>query len=282
MEKRVLGKTGRKLSLVGFGGIVVTDVEPDDAKKIVARAIHRGVNYFDVAPTYGNAQERLGPALEPIRKDVFLACKTAERTALKAEEDIEKSLEALRTDSFDLYQIHGVRGTEDVDAIMAPGGVIETLIGAREKGLARFLGFTAHSEEGAIELMRRFDFDVMVFPFNFVTWYRGRFGHRAIEEARKRGVGIAALKALAKRAWREGEERLEKAWYKPVDTPEEAALALRWTLSLPGVTAAVSPGCAELLWWACDAADRFTPVTAAESEALAKQAESLETIFPQG
>jgi aryl-alcohol dehydrogenase-like predicted oxidoreductase len=281
MEKRVLGKTGAKLSVVGFGGIVVMDTDPADARRFVAKAIHRGVNYFDVAPTYGNAQERLGPALEPFRKDVFLACKTIKRTRLEAAERLQESLEMLRTDHVDLYQLHGVTTMDEVDTITAPGGALETFIEAREMGLTRFLGFSAHSEEAALALMERFDFDSVLFPLNFVTWNKGKFGPRVLKAAQKRGMGILALKALAKRPWRDGEEKKwPKCWYCPVDTPEEASLALRWTLSLP-VTAAVSPSHAELLWLACDAADKLAPITKPESDSLARQAASLDTIFPE-
>ena len=139
-----------------------------------------------------------------------------------------------------------------------------------------------HSEEAALALMERFDFDTVLFPFNFVTWYHGEFGPRVLDAAKKRGMGILALKALCKRPWRDEAEKKAwpKCWYKPVDTPEEASLALRWTLSLP-VTAAVSPSHAELLWWACDAADKFTPLSKGESEELARKAGTLGTIFPE-
>jgi len=281
MEKRVLGKTGVKLSVVGFGGIVVTDTDPADAARFVAKAIRRGVNYFDVAPTYGNAEARLGPALEPFRKDVFLACKTVKRTRDEAAEQLVNSLKVLRTDYVDLYQLHGVTTADEVDTITTPGGALEAFIEAREMGLTRFLGFSAHSEEAALALMERFDFDTVMFPLNFVTWYKGKFGPRVYDTARKRGMGILALKALAKRPWKAGEEkRWPKCWYAPVDTPEEASLALRWTLSLP-VTAAVSPSHAELLWWACAAADNFTPITKKETDKLAKEAAVLDTIFPE-
>nr|MBC8191083.1 aldo/keto reductase [FCB group bacterium] len=120
MEKRKLGKTDEYLSIVGFGGIVLTDEEPENAKQIVATAVEeRGINYFDVAPSYGNAEERLGPALEPYRDSVFLACKTGKRDAKGAEEELHQSLKYLRTDHFDLYQFHGVSSMEDVEKIMA-------------------------------------------------------------------------------------------------------------------------------------------------------------------
>ena len=108
MEKRAYGNTGEHLSIVGLGGILVSQIEPDEAKALVREAIDRGVNYFDVAPSYGNAEERLGPALEPFRKEVFLACKTTCRDRQSATAELHNSLKILRADHFDLYQLHAV------------------------------------------------------------------------------------------------------------------------------------------------------------------------------
>ena len=281
MEKRLLGKTGEMLSVVGFGGIAVMDEEPGVASRLVAQAAEeRGINYFDVAPTYGNAEERLGPALEPYRKSVFLACKTEKRTAEEATAALHESLKRLRTDHFDLYQLHAVTTMEEVEQITGPGGALETFVKAREQGLVRHLGFSAHSEEAALALLERFEFDSMLFPVNWVCWHQGHFGPRTLETAQKKGVGILALKALAKRKWKEGEEhKWSKTWYSPVDTFEEVSSALRFTLSRP-VTAAVSPGHAELLWWACDVADQFTPLSREEEAEVARRSAGLDPIFP--
>ena len=281
MEKRVLGQTGEALSVVGFGGIVVAKEEPSAANRLVAQAVERGVNYFDVAPSYGNAEERLGPALEPYRSSVFLACKTGERTREEASEELRGSLKRLRTDHLDLYQLHGVNTLEEVDRIMGPGGAMEAFVEAREQGLVRYLGFSSHAEEAALALLDRFEFDSVLFPFNWVCWHRGDFGPRVLEKAREKGVGILALKALAKTTWKEGEERKwPKCWYAPVENPEEASLALRFVLSKP-ITAAPSPSHAELLWWACDAADRFEPLSEEEAARVARLSEGLEPIFPK-
>lgn len=282
MEKRKLGKTGEQLSVVGFGGIAVKDEAPGTASQLVGRAIaERGINYFDVAPSYGNAEERLGPALEPYRNGVFLACKTGKRMAAEAEQELYQSLENLRTDHLDLYQLHAVKTQEDVDTILGPGGALETFVKAREKGLVRFLGFSAHSEEAALRLMDAFDFDTILFPFNWTCWHKGKFGPPVLARANEKGMGILALKTLAKRRWKDGEKRKwSKTWYSPVDTYEEASLAVRFTLSKP-ITAGTSPGHAELLWWMCDAADSFTPLTEKEDAELARRSQDLDPIFPQ-
>jgi predicted aldo/keto reductase-like oxidoreductase len=267
--------------MIGFGGILVMDEDPPTASRLVAEAVDRGINYFDVAPTYGNAEERLGPALEPYRKSVFLACKTEKRTAAEATEALHGSLEHLRTDYFDLYQLHAVTTMEEVEQILGPGGALEAFVQAREEGLVRYLGFSAHSEEAAVALLDGFGFDSILFPFNWVCWHKGKFGPRALEKAQQKGVGILALKALAKRKWKEDEEhKWSKAWYAPVDTFGEASLAVRFTLSKP-LTAAVSPGHVELLRWACDTVDQFTPLTEEEDALLAERSQGLDPIFPQ-
>ena len=282
MKKRGLGKTGEFLSIVGFGGIAVKDEDPAAAKQLVAKAVEeRGINYFDVAPSYGNAEERLGPALEPYRDSVFLACKTEKRTAVEAEGELNQSLKRLRTDHLDLYQLHSVRTLEEVEQILGPGGALETFVKARDQGKTRFLGFSAHSEEAALALMDGFDLDTILFPFNWVCWYQGGFGPPVLEKAQEKGMGILALKTLAKRRWKEGEKRRwTKTWYCPVDTFEEALLAVRFTFSKP-ITAGTSPGHAELLWWMCDAADQFAPLSEQEDAELARRSEGLEYIFPQ-
>src|SRR5512136_1739386 len=117
LERRLLGRTGERLSIIGFGGIVVMDATPEQAAQRVREAIEAGVNYFDVAPTYGNAEDMLGPALEPYRKGVFLACKTEERTKEGAGAAIDRSLKKMRTDHFDLYQHHAVTRLDEVDKI---------------------------------------------------------------------------------------------------------------------------------------------------------------------
>lgn len=282
MQKRMLGKTGEMLTVVGFGGILVMNEEQPVADRLVARAVEElGINYFDVAPSYGDAEIKLGPALEPYRKQVFLACKTGERLAEGAQRELDQSLRRLRTDHVDLYQFHAVSKPEDVAQITGPGGALEVFLKAREQGKARYLGFSAHSEDAAIELMKHLDFDSVLYPVNWTSWLKEGFGPKLFKAAQEKGMGILALKAMAKRRWQEGEPRKwPKCWYSPVDTYEEAVLGLRFTLS-KGVTAAVSPGHAQFLEWMCEAEKTLTPLTAPDEAALAERAHELAAIFPQ-
>ena len=281
MEHRTFGNTGERFSVVGFGGIIVMNETEDAAKRYVAQAIERGVNYFDVAPSYGDAEVQLGPALQPYRERVFLACKTGERTREGSRTELKRSLERLKTDHFDLYQLHGITTMEDVEKVTGPDGALQTLKQARNDGTVRYVGFSAHAEEPAIELLRRFDFDSILFPINWTCWLRNGFGQKLLGEAERLGIGRLCLKALAKRKWADDQEHKKwpKCWYCPVESPQEASLALRFTLSLP-VTAAVSPGHADLLWWACDAAEGLLPLSDAERDKLRTAAEQLDPIFP--
>jgi aryl-alcohol dehydrogenase-like predicted oxidoreductase len=279
IEKRSLGKTGEKLSVIGFGGIMVDKATTEESAAWVKEAIDNGINYFDVAPSYGNAQEMLGPALEPYRKDVFLACKTGERKKEGARKELEQSLKYLRTDHFDLYQLHAVTTLEDVDTIFNKGGAMETFLEARDEGKVRLLGFSAHSVEAAMALMDRFDFDTILFPFNFATWYAGNFGPQVMEKAKEKGMGILALKSMAWRRWEEGEEKTNtKTWYKPLPNAEEANMGLRFTLSHP-VTAAIPPGHEDFFSMALKLAQDYKPMEKKEIIEIKKKGMQTNPIF---
>ncbi|MBM3498546.1 MAG: aldo/keto reductase [Armatimonadetes bacterium] len=270
---------GPELSIIGFGGIVVSQVEQSEANDSVAWAVDRGVNYFDVAPTYGNAQERLGPALRPYREQSFLACKTTRRDAAGAQAELEESLRLLQTDRFDLYQLHGVSHDEEVETILAPGGAMETFLKAREEGKIGHIGFSAHSVSAALKLLDAFAFDSVLFPFNCVCMENGGFGPQVMEKAIERGAARLALKVLAWTAWPADAERpYPKCWYQPVDDRERARMALTYALSLP-ITAAIPPGDDRLFRLAVELALQFVPITNDTREALAQEMRDVEPIF---
>jgi predicted aldo/keto reductase-like oxidoreductase len=272
IEKRALGKTGEMLSIIGFGGIVVRDATTAVAAETVKLAIDKGINYFDVAPSYGNAEVMLGPALEPYRKDVFLACKTQKRTRDEARTELEQSLKNLRTDHFDLYQFHAVTTLKDVDLIHGTGGAMETFLEARKEGKIRFIGFSAHSVEAALAMMDRFNFDTILFPINFTTWNAGNFGPQVLARAQEKNMGILALKAMARGPWPKNADRKKypKCWYEPLATPEDILMGLRFTLSHP-VTAAVPPGDENLFRTALTVSDKIKPLKKNEIELMKEQ-----------
>ena len=281
MKQRKLGLTAANISIVGFGGILVMNEDDATASRLVLDALQRGVNYFDVAPSYGNAEERLGKALAPYRGQVFLSCKTLERDKEGAARELHNSLKVLQAGYFDLYQVHGIGSVEEAQQVLAPGGALEAFTEARRKGLIRYIGFSCHNEEAALMLLDSFTFDTIMFPFNWSSWLRNSFGLRVHKKAQELGLGIIALKALARRRLREGEEKpWSKCWYVPVETPREALKAAWFTLSLP-VTAMISPGHWELFSWLCDAATNYRELTADEMAILVNESRAIEPVFPQ-
>ena len=281
IPKRKLGKTGEQLSIVGFAGIVVMDNSPSFAANIVSEAVDRGINYFDVAPTYGNAQERLGPALQPYRNQVFLACKEEDWTKNGSAKLLDESLRLLRTDHLDLYQLHALSKMSDLEQILGPDGAIETFEAARKAGKVRFIGFSAHSVEVALAAMDRYAFDTILFPVNFVLFSQAKFGPQVLDKAQQKHMGIMALKGMAKTTWPESAKNDHphpKCWYEPAAFPHEAELGLRWTLSQP-ITAAIPPGDERYFRLGMDIGQNFQPITAMETQTLTVGAAGVNPLF---
>jgi len=284
IAKRTLGRTGEKLSIIGFGGIVVMDESAGASANIVAEAVDRGINYFDIAPSYGNAQERLGPALAPYRKNAFLACKTEGRTRDESRKQLEESLRLLKTDHVDLYQFHALTKMKELDQVLGPGGAMETMEAAKKEGKIRYIGFSVHSAETAVAALERYPFDTILFPVNWVLFSQANFGPQILKKAQEKGVGILALKAMAKTTWPEGEKKDHpepKCWYQPAGYPNEAALGLRWTLGHP-ITAAIPPGDEKYFRLAMDVAQKYKPLEPHEEQALLSGGKGLEPIFHLG
>jgi len=269
LERRPLGKTGEKLSIIGFSGFALNKQTFKTARRLVAEAIDRGVNYFDVAPQYGTAEELLGPPLEPHRKNIFLACKTEKRRKKEAAASLENSLKVLRTDHFDLFQFHYVTTLDDVETIFGPGGAMEAFEEAKKAGKIRFIGFSAHSVEAAMAMLDRHDFDSILFPVNYATWNAGDFGPQVLAKAQEKGMGIAGIKAMAKGPWPSREERKKYpgCWYEPFSDPKEALMGLRFTLSHP-VTTAFPPADKRLLRMGWELGRKFTPLEPGEAEEI--------------
>jgi predicted aldo/keto reductase-like oxidoreductase len=157
---------------------------------------------------------------------------------------------------------------------------METFLEARKEGKIRFIGFSAHSVEAAMALMARSDFDTILFPVNFNTWYAGNFGPQVLAHAQEKKMGILALKAMAKGPWPQGADKSKypKCWYEPLSDQEEVRMGLRFTLSHP-VTAAVPPGEAELFKIALTLADRLQPLTESEILNIKEKALKAEPLF---
>lgn len=289
MEYRAYGKEGIQLSIIGFGAIVLIGNSEEKSAALVSESVEAGMNYFDVAPTYGEAQGTpgiaeilLGPALKPYRKDMFLACKTAERTVDGASNDFYRSLNRLETDYFDLYQLHAITDVgKDVDAVFAKDGVMDFLIARKKEGRIRHLGFSAHSEAAALAAMERYAFDSVLFPLNYCAYMQNGFGADILKAAGTNGVSCLALKAMARQLWQPGDTRQthSKCWYEPLEDPEQLRRAITWTLSHP-ITAALPPGEYVQFKQALKIVNNgLAPLSTDDIEALKQEAKKLQPIF---
>jgi predicted aldo/keto reductase-like oxidoreductase len=282
MQYRSLGKTGHRSSLLCFGGVMLDGESAETADWAVGYALDHGVNHFDVAPSYGDAELRLGPALRRHRDKVFLACKTEKRTHKEADTELHESLKQLRTDHFDLYQFHGLDSLEDLNTVTGPGGAWEFFQEARQKELVRFLGITGHRPSTQLEALRRMPLDTVMFPVSFVEWQNthvaGPLVTPLLKYAQQHHLGVIALKATSGGLWT-GNEHNYRTFYRPLDDPEQISKAMRFTLSHP-VTTAAGPGDIKLLKAHIDAAESFTPLSAREQADLLASAGQYQPIFP--
>jgi predicted aldo/keto reductase-like oxidoreductase len=283
LPRRVLGQTGEKLSVIGFPGLALCQQGQEEGAAGIHKAFDEGINYFDVAPAYGRDGEceiKMGVGLQGIdRSKIFLACKTKKRDRQGAREELERSLTRLKTDHFDLYQMHAVFTPEEAQRALGPGGAIETLLKAKEEGKVRYLGLSAHTTKGAVEMLKGFQFDSIMFPIDYVDYLQWGFGKTVIEYARERGAAVFAMKTLCAGAWPEGATRTRNWWYRTVETQEDADLAVRFSLSQPGVVAAIPPSFLDLVDKAIRAGRAYRPITDAEVAKLREMGTGCGSVF---
>ena len=188
------GKTGMSVSELGFGCIPIIRLDADTAVEVLRRAFDRGITFYDTANAYRDSEAKIGRAFDGMRKKVVIATKTLRRDAKNAAKHIENSLQMLRTDYIDLYQLHQIAQEKDWEAVTAPGGALEAVVRAREEGKIRWIGVTSHKLAMALKLIRTGLFSSIQFPFNFIE-DAGK--DELLPEARGRGLGILAMKPFA-------------------------------------------------------------------------------------
>ncbi len=280
LPRRVLGRTGAKISVVAFPGLALNALSQEEATAGVHKAFEQGINHFDVAPAYGDAEIKMGPALQGLdRSKIFLSCKTKMRDKDGARKELERSLTRLKTDHFDLYQMHHVRWAQEVKQALGPGGAMETFLKAKEEGKIRHIGFSAHTTKGALEMLKGFQFDSVMFPLSYVDYINWGFGKAVVEMAQERGTAVLAMKAIYAGAWPQGAERTRKWWYRPLEKDDEIELAIRWALSQPGVATTVPVSYLDLLDKCIKAGRSYQPITEAEVAKLQEMAQGCGSVF---
>lgn len=257
MEYRTLGNTGLEISRLGFGGIPIQRIDAEGTKALIHKLVDSGVNYIDTARAYTVSEEYLGYALEGVREKFILATKSMARTKEAMAKDVETSLQKLRTDYIDLYQIHNP-SAKDLEQVLAPGGALEALQEAKAQGKIGHIGITLHS----VDLFRRaveFNWvETIMFPYNIVETQ----GQELIAKCAQKGIGFICMKPLAGGAI------------------DDAQTALRFVVSDPNVTVVI-PGMAtpEELEQNLKAADNTAPLTEDEQEKIRKIRADLGTNF---
>ena len=283
LPRRVLGRTGEKISVVGFPGLALSHYKQEECNEGIVKAFEKGINYYDVAPAYGrdgDCEKKMGVGLLGIdRSKIFLACKTKMRDKEGALKELDRSLIRLKTAHFDLYQLHHIRTPEEVKQALGPGGAMETILKAKEQGKIRYIGFSAHTTRGALEAMRGFRFDTVMFPINFVEMFKRGFGKAVLELANKQGAAVLAIKPMSKGPWPQGAERTRQWWYRATETQAETNAAMRFTLSQKQVVAGIPPSFLDLLDLAIEAGRTYQPITAAETQKLQETAQTCTSLF---
>ncbi len=284
MEKRRFGRTNHMSTIVIFGAAALGRVTQAEADRAMEMVLAHGVNHIDIAPSYGEAELRVGPWMKTHRKDFFLGCKTTERTRQGAWDELRQSLDRLQTDHFDLYQMHSLKGVDDADVALGPGGAIEAFIEAKAQGLTKYLGITGHGLHIAAthaHALSQFDFDSVLFPINPVLWanetYR-RDAEQLLQMVRARNLGCMVIKAWTKGPWGE-RERAYHTWYEPFDDAPTMEQVMRFALSQSGVTGLCSAGDVRLLSSILDAAEQLTPMNDFEQAEMVKESATYEPLF---
>ncbi len=261
MQKRLFGRTGHMSTRALFGAAALARVSQEDADRTLELILSFGINHIDVAASYGDAELRVGPWMEEHRQDFFLATKTEERTYDGAWAELQRSLERLRTDHVDLWQMHILVDEEEWETAMGLGGALEAFIKAREQGLARYLGVTGHGVEVAkihLRSLERFDFDTVLLPYSFTMMqnpdYRADY-ERLVAACRERNVAVQTIKSLVRAPW--GDRTQTRAtWYEPLEDQADIDLAVHWVLGHPDVFLN-TVGDINILPRVLDAASRF-------------------------
>ena len=283
MEKRRLGRTDHRSTVAIFGAAAFSKVDQATADQTMEAVVTYGVNHIDVAPSYGDAELRLGIWLERDRERFFLGCKTMERNQSGAATELRQSLERLRVDYFDLYQIHAITSMEELDSVTKAGGALEALIEARDQGLTKFIGITGHGVDSPtifIEALRRFDFDTVLFPYNAVQCVSPAF-RSASEEllsiCKSKDVGTMIIKSITRGPWGEDVKTFD-TWYEPFSEMDDIQAHVNFVLSHE-ITGICTAGDVRLLPLVLRACEDYTPISSDDREKIIASSNVYEPLF---
>lgn len=283
MKKRRFGRTNHMSTLAIFGAVALGKIDQPLADKVIQNMIDVGINHIDIAPSYGEAELRLGPWMSSIREDFFLGCKTMERSKPGMLKQFYESMKQLQVDRFDLYQLHAVTTMDELNQCTSTDGALEGVIEMREKGLSDFIGITGHGMNAPaifIEALSRFDFDSVLFPINPALFANEEYRAQALtllNICEEKDVGVMLIKSVAKEPWGNREHRYH-TWYMPFEQEEVIQRNINFVLSQK-LSHICTPGDYRLLDAAFLACENFEPMPPGEQEALIESQSDLATIF---
>jgi len=283
MERRRFGRTNHMSTLAVFGAVALGKLDQPTADQVMQQIIQSGINHIDIAPSYGQAESRLGPWMPRIRGDFFLGCKTMERSKQGAIKEALESLERLQTTSFNLYQMHAITTLEELDQCMQTGGALDGLIEMREKGLTRYIGITGHGMQAPelfIKALSRFDFDSVLFPINPTLYANDAYcanTRKLLDICEEQDVGVMAIKSLAKEPWGDKDHRYH-TWYLPFEKETEIQNNIDFVLSQQ-LTHICTAGDYRLLGKIINACKNYQPMPSMDQERLIATQSDLQTIF---
>jgi len=223
-----------------FGAASLSHVTQEDADRTLEVLLQYGVNHIDVASSYGEAELRLAPWLAQDRSQFYVATKTDARLAQEAKEDLHRSLERMRIDYVDLWQLHNLVDPIEWDTALSPGGVLDTAIEAKQQGLLRAIGITGHGLQIAATHQRsleRFDFDAVLLPYNYVTMQSPYYAENftaLLSTCQQRQIAVQTIKSIAYQPWM-GRKHTRATWYEPLEDQQAIDMAVHWVLKRPGI-----------------------------------------------
>ena len=255
------GRSGHISTRTIFGAASLGSVTQEEADRTLEVLLQYGVNHIDVASSYGDAELRIAPWLDQHRAHFYLATKSDARTAKEAKEELHRSLERMRVDYVDLWQLHNLVDPIEWDTALSPGGAIEAAVEAMAQGLIRAVGVTGHGLQVAATHRRsleRFDFDAVLLPYNYITMQKPYYAENfnaLLSTCQERNVAVQTIKSIAYRPWM-GREHTRTTWYTPLEDQKDIDMAVHWVLKQPGIFLN-TVGDIALLPKVLDAANRF-------------------------
>ncbi len=283
MEIRRFGRTGHMSTVAIFGAAAFGEITQADADKVMELVIEAGVNHIDIAPSYGQAEQRVGPWMPRERERFFLGCKTTERTRQGAWDEMQRSLKLLQTETFDLYQLHAITSMDELDAVTMKGGALEAFVEARQRGLTQYIGITGHGADAPkiyLEALRRFDFDSILFPLNFVQMANPEYKKHTeelIAACKTKDVGTMVIKTVTRAPWGE-REHTATTWYEPFDQMDMIQKAVNFALSYD-VTGLCTAGDTRILPMVLKACENFKRLDDIETAEMIQSGQQYEPLF---